>query len=274
VKEADKLEEEFKAVFARWREDHKDQPNVQFCPIIFDAGKCPLENAEARFLPQQLKTVHDLFVKTYEDKHSTAKLVLLNGSSSVESKFHVPKHGNMPAKTYTIACDILCYSIIQAVASHEAPMRLREIINVIGEQPLLRQSLIRLCGQASPILKRTAETKQLGDNDCFQLNAQYASSASRVVVPPVVSERKQNAEAVARPIQEEHLHSVRAAIVRVLKQGGKVSAEDVETNTRDWLRQSFHVEAGVYRQALRELEAEGYYKLEEIGGKTMLAYIQ
>jgi hypothetical protein len=275
VKESGEIEQLFKQELPHLGGDG-GVPKIAFSPLIFDQGKYTLDKSEVKFIPHDLARIHEAFVKNYQQKHPTARLVLVAETSSVESKFHVPKNAKSQVpKTYTVSCDIACFSVINAVASRNgAPVSLREINESIGEHPQTKHYIQRLVGPNSPILKRTAvEKSTLTLDDTFQLNAAFFAPSSRVTVQSMTSERKANEAQVKDKIVADKETAIQAHAVRILKQKQRLTQPELELAVQDALRQLCRADLASIRAQLTALENSQYLVRQTVGGVVMVNYV-
>ena len=272
ITESQEIEAEFKQKLPDFFPEGK-KTSITFSPLIFDARSFPLEKKEARCLPPECKQIHEAFVQWYKQQHPKTQLILLADLSVVESKFHVPKNTKAPlARTYTVSSDLLCASIMDAVS--QKPKTLREIYEIVPERVSVGQYLVRLCLSACPILKRTANDKKLSETDIFELNPQFYFKANRVIIQPIVSDKKTDRKNVKERVEVDKANAVKAAIVRVLKARQRVQQSVLENEVVQALMQYFRVEQALIRRQLVDLEADQYFERVEENGGQVLVYQQ
>ena len=272
INESQEIEAEFKQKLPDFFPEGK-KTSITFSPLIFDARSFPLEKKEARCLPPECKAIHEAFVQWYKQQHPKTQLLLLADLSAVESKFHVPRNTKAQlARTYTVSSDLLCASIMDAVS--QKPQTLREIHDVIPERNPVHQYLVRLCQSSCPILKRTANDKKLSETDIFELNPQFYFKTNRVVVQPIVSDKKIDRKTVKERVEVDKATSVKCAIVRVLKARQRVQQSVLENEVVQALMPYFRVEQSLIRRQLVDLEADQYFERVEENGGQVLIYLQ
>ena len=246
---------------------------ISFSPLVFETKMFPLDKNEAHNIPNECFAVHRLFVSSYQQKHPNHQLTLLSDLSTVESKFHVPKNAKSPIpRTYTVSCDLLCASIIDTIAS--GPKTMGKICDVVSDRSLVGKYLVLLCQNNLPILKRIAKSNKLTDDDVFELNAGFFYTGSRVLVPPVVSDKNKDKKATKQRIDLDKAGAIKAACVRVLKMKVKVDQTSLENDVTDMLMQYFRAEPAQIRTQLAALENEDYFERSTDEGKAVLVYRQ
>ena len=269
IKESHELESKFKEEQQR----SGTKTKIGFSPLVFDHRDFPLGKNEAHNIPQECFTVHKLFVSSYQQQHPNTKLMLLSDVSVVESKLVVPKNAKSRIdRPYTVSCDLLCASIIDAIAT--GPKTMREICDVVSDRALVGKYLVRLCHNSCPILKRIAKSNKLTDDDVFELNAGFFSQGSRVVVPPIFSEKKADKKHVKQHVDMDKASSIKAACVRFLKMRVRVDQTTLENDVTDYLMQYFRADPAVIRSQLVSLENEDYLERTTDGGRAVLIYKQ
>jgi hypothetical protein len=206
------------------------------------------------------------------------KLTLLADVSNVEAKLVVPKNAKSPiARTYIVSSDLICTSILLAVFDKvtEGGLTLHQIVDKVGDRGHVGLYLVRLCAATCPILKRTAKVageKKMLDDDIFTFNPQFFFNAARVIVQPIVSERKKDVVGVTQRVDLDKVQAIRAATVRILKMKNHVEQGQLESDVIQALRNNFRADVALIRRQIQELENEDYCERVSQGGQTIVNY--
>jgi hypothetical protein len=273
IKESNDLETEF----SRDLGDPK-LAKIAFAPLVFEQRTFPLDKLEAKQVPKELEDLNHLFVGRYITSHPMTKLTLLADVSNVEAKLVVPKNAKSGiARTYIVSSDLICTSILLAVFDKvaEGGLTLHQIVDKVGDRGLVGPYLIRLCARDCPLLGRTTKVpgeKKMLDDDIFYFNPQFFFNFTRVVVPPIVSERKKDAVSVTKKVDEERAYGIRAAIVRILKMEKHVEQGQLESKVIHALRNYFQADVAVIREQIQDLEKGKWCERFSEGGQTIVKY--
>lgn len=273
-KDYQKTIEDSQELESKFKEEIQNDPQFQgktigFQPIVFDQKKFPLEKIIARILPPQIQPINDAFCHFYSKKHPNFQLHLLQDVSTVESKFYVPKNKlSQQARTYTVSSDIICATIIQAVS--EKPLKYPELLNLINDQKTLDSNMKRLI--TSQIIKPELKGVKKNENS-FSLNPEFHSKISRVIIPPVVNERKKDNVNVNQTVDVQKTESIKAAIVRVLKKNTRIEQVQLEGDVINEMAPYFRANVDTIRKVLIELERDQYFTRSEVNGTQFLDYI-
>lgn len=268
IENSQQLESQFKEELINMPQFNQGK-NIAFQPIVFDQKKFPLEKIVARIIPPQIQPINDAFCKFYSNKHPNFKLHLLQDVSTIESKFHVPKSAKLQqARTYTVSSDIICATIVQAIS--EKPLKYPELLNLITDQKTLDSNMRRLI--SSKIIKPELQNVPKNENS-FALNAEFHSKIARVVIPPVVNERKKDSVNVNQNVDAEKAESIKAAVVRVLKKNNRLEQPQLEIDVINEMAPYFKADVQVIRKVLIELERDQYFTRTQVGDTQYLDYL-
>lgn len=244
---------------------------IGFQPIVFDQKRYPLEKNVATILPQPVQPINQAFCDFYTKKHPNYVLQLLQDVSTIESKFHVPKNSKtQQSRTYTVSSDILCATIVHAVS--EKPMKYPELQSLISDQRMLDLNLKRLISKSCQILKVESKEKKKSDN-VFSLNPNFFSKSSRVLIPPVINERKKDMSTISENVNNEKSENIQAAIVRVLKKNNRIEQGQLENDVINELAPYFRADVGIIRRILGQLETEYFNRIQE-KDSVILEYVK
>ncbi|EAY01000.1 hypothetical protein TVAG_154700 [Trichomonas vaginalis G3] len=256
---------------------------VQFSPIVFNKNHYKLYIIEQTKIPEFLSPVHDRFIQFYQEKNKSMTLMLLADTSTVQSKWRIPKNSksNKP-ETYVLTTDILTSKILSYLHKNQTEkVSVQDIIMYTQEEkPLVKKCIAKLLGLQICVREKTVKTtekqqqQQLSDTDLIMMNKEFHMNGDikRIVIPTCISVQKQNKQIVTAETESEKVNTTKAFIVRTLKQMNTIDTDDLINLTIDYLRRFFVADKEFIKKILGELDNDGTYfkKLD----KGMLEYIR
>ncbi|KAK8895606.1 hypothetical protein M9Y10_024076 [Tritrichomonas musculus] len=264
--DSEQLKDDFKKATAE--DAQKNYVSIE--PFIFDQGTFPLPREEEINVPAKAIETNTSFLNFYNEKHKQQILILISSCSSVEFSLKVPTK-NRVFKTYSITTDLPCGCVLSALA--EKPFKFGEIVKLLNNNRTIASKVVlRLSEAKVKLLSRKGASNKLSDEDEFSINPSFQSGKPKIIVPPIVSERRSCREVTMSKDETEKKDSVNAAIVRTLKQKGKIESGVLERTVIEMLHDSFECTAEMVRRGVTSCEGQ-YLRRDIINGETILTYI-
>lgn len=261
--------EQLKDEFKRYVAEDPDHNKVSVEPFVFNFLTFPLPKDEERNVPALALDSNNKFKSFYTEKHKQSLLVLVSSCSSCEFSLKITSK-NHPSKTYTISTDLSCGCVLSAVS--QKTYKYSEIIQLLNnEKQLASKVVLRLV--ENRLLSRKAETKKLSDDDEFSLNTSFTNQKTKLIIPPVNSEKKAANKISASKDEIEKKDAINAAIVRILKQKRKLEIGLLETTVIEILHKRFECTSEMIRRGVTFCEGNNYIKRDIDNGQTIITYI-
>jgi len=206
------LSREVMQAFRQSHENDADLKSIDMNVNVLTAGCWPTYPAIAVNIPDQLKNLQDKFQNFYLGKHSGRKLTWQNsqGHCVLKARF------GSGLKELSVS---LFQCVVLLLFNGAEKLSYKEIAEASGlEEKELKRSLQSLACAKVRILNKEPKSRDVNDDDVFQVNAALNERLFRIKVNSIqiketTEENKQTMERVFQDRQQQ----VDAAIVRVMK---------------------------------------------------------
>lgn len=239
-----KLEDMFKDIqrskelMERFNSEHGSKFTLELSVSVCTTGAWPTNAIPNAKMPDSIQTATAAFEKFYLDLHSGRKLSFRmdQGKADLQVLFSPKVRKVLQVSTYQM--------MVLLMFNQKTTLTFKEMLDITQiPRDDLSLHVLSLAHPKIKVLRKRPNTKEIGNDDQFQINPKYNNPRAKIPIPLLQKLANKKADATSAKEREAiktlRRHQMDAAIVRIMKARKTLKHPELLTEVVKQLRQRF-----------------------------------
>eukprot|EP00455_Lapot_gusevi_P043272 TRINITY_DN5238_c0_g1_i4.p1 TRINITY_DN5238_c0_g1~~TRINITY_DN5238_c0_g1_i4.p1 ORF type:complete len:690 (-),score=273.95 TRINITY_DN5238_c0_g1_i4:174-2243(-) len=248
---------------------HGRKFNVELDVNVCTTGYWPTSNVPPCTMPVEIQPLCQAFKQYYLTTHSGRRLEwrMDQGQADIKVRFSPETTRDLTISTYQM--------VVMLLFNHEDVFTFHQIAQQTDiPREALETHILSLAHPKYKVLLKNPPSKNLNDDDTFQINAQFTSKLYKTKIPlmKTVKEAKEEESEKERDIEVQRRHQVDAAVVRIMKTRKTLPHVQLFTEVVQQLASRFQPKPQLIKQRIEHLIEMEYLERDK-NDRTLYHYL-